>query len=59
MNKYKDKCDICNKFDILINNRSMCICKNCLNQVDKLSINAKAKRKTQLSLIKEYERKVK
>lgn len=58
MNKFKDKCDICNKFDILINYNNMCICKKCLKQVDKFGINAKDKRKTQLSLIKEYERKV-
>lgn len=57
MNKFKDKCDICNKFDYLISYKNICICKNCVYQIDKLTISVRVKRKIQLSLFNESERK--
>lgn len=51
MSKYKDKCDICNKFDYLISYQSKCICKDCLTNKQKSMKNKKIKA-IQLSLDK-------
>lgn len=54
MNKFKDKCDICNNFNYLISYKNICICKKCLANKGI----TKNKKVFQLSLIKEYERKL-
>lgn len=51
MNKFKDKCDICYKFDYLISYHNKCICNECLTNKQKSMKNKKIKA-IQLSLDK-------